>query len=85
MNIKHISDDEIQSFLDGIDMENRALIQEHLDSCSLCQNNLKTYQQLYQSISSAEISELSPDFSDRVMAELERKLENKSQLKETLA
>lgn len=85
MNIKHISDQEIQSFLDGIDMEKRALIQEHLDSCSLCQNTLKTYQEIYRSISTAEISELSPGFSDRVMADLERKLENKSQLKETLA
>ena len=85
MNIKHISDDEIQSFLDGIDMENRALIQEHLDGCSLCQNSLKTYQEVYRSISTAEISELAPGFSDRVMADLERKLENKSKLKETLS
>jgi hypothetical protein len=85
MSIKHISDEDIQSYMDGIDMENRAFIEEHLNSCTLCHNTLKAYQEVYQGISNAEIKELSPEFSDRIMADLERKMENKSQLKETLS
>jgi hypothetical protein len=85
MSIKHISDRDIQTYLDGIEMENRALIKEHLDSCSPCHNTFKAYQEVYLGISSAEVSELSPGFSDRVMEDLKKKLENKSQLRETLS
>ena len=85
MTIKHVSDDEIQDYLDGIHTVNKDQIDQHLSSCSICHNTFIAYQELYRGISTAEICDLAPDFADGIMRDIKKKLENKAQLKETIA
>ena len=45
--MKHLTDEEIQNYLDGNipgEMDN---IKKHLDSCVLCRENLAVYENIY--------------------------------------
>lgn len=64
MSIKHLSDNEIQQYLD--DNKSDELITEHVSVCDSCRLLLHQYQLLYGSIESEKIA-LSDDFSTKTM------------------
>lgn len=70
MGLKHLSDDEIQSYLDGNLREQEESIAEHLALCEQCRDELQVYRALYSGLTDAPVESLAPGFSDRVLAGL---------------
>ncbi len=66
MGLKHLSDDQLQDYLDG-NLKEEAVI-NHLDSCPLCRQKLKEYEQLYTALEIDEGFTLSPEFTSKVIA-----------------
>lgn len=68
----HLSTEEIYAFLDS-ELANAEgqYIQEHLDVCSRCRQQLSRVQQLYATIESVPEASLERDLSTAVVAELE--------------
>lgn len=69
MNEIHITDEQLQAYLDGTLAKTDAM-EAHLASCPHCRQALEVYRQLYTAIEEEAAPELSPDFADRVMARL---------------
>ena len=65
MSIKHLSDNEIQLYLDNKKNDNS--ITEHIYACESCRTLLSNYELLYSSIECEEIS-LSDNFSLNTMS-----------------
>ncbi len=68
----------IEDYLEGkLSAAERAEIEEHLHSCSDCQKELQSWQELFQELDSLSLSlpeeQLSPDFTDRVMCKITQK------------
>ena len=70
MAIKHLSEEQIQDYVDRITISNREEIEDHLNSCSICQTNLEAYYQVFSSLKSEKPVELSPDFANKVISSL---------------
>lgn len=68
MESKHLTDAEIQDYLDGNTGREDSTAAEHLDSCSLCKKNLELYRCLYSGLSDDAGYELSVDFADKVVS-----------------
>ena len=68
MESKHLTDTEIQDYLDGNADREESTIAAHLDSCSLCRKNLELYRRLYSGLSDDAGYELSVDFADKVVS-----------------
>jgi len=85
MKTPHLSDEQIQSYLDKTSLSDRDVVESHLNACHSCQINVKAYQEVYRAIETVQIPELSAEFINRVMSDIKKKIENKAQLKETLA
>lgn len=68
--MKHLSDQEIQDYLDGSIGIERAEIEEHLLSCNACQRSRDAYQQLYLALSQEPATQLSTQFSDTIIAKI---------------
>lgn len=68
MESKHLTDAEIQDYLDGNTGREDSTAAEHLDSCSLCKKNLELYRCLYSGLSDGAGYELSVDFADKVVS-----------------
>jgi len=61
----------IQDYLDGkLTPEIRAEVEEHLNSCSACQKEYQTWQNLFQSLNSFPEEKTSLDFTSRVMQQI---------------
>ncbi len=69
--MKHLSENEIQEYLDNSVSAGKQEIITHLDSCQLCQNRVKEYETLFFQLKKAEPAELSPDFTAKVMSKIE--------------
>ncbi len=70
MRLKHITDDEIQDYLDGNISSEMKSIEGHLEVCDACQANLERYRLLYGELKNEEDIRLSPYFSEAVMSRL---------------
>lgn len=71
MELKHLSDNELQQYLDKSDSLAPEL-EEHLKNCPQCQGELHLYQKLAENISADERSVLPETFSDQVMAKVKK-------------
>jgi len=67
MESKHLTDEEIQDYLDGNTDRDKSPAAEHMRSCSLCRRNLAQYGSLYSGLSHDPGFELSVDFADKVV------------------
>jgi len=66
MNDRHLTDSELQEFLDGVtalSSSDRA----HLEHCPSCQASLQAYKSVYEQIKSADSRVIADGFSDRIM------------------
>ncbi len=71
MSIEHLTDEEMQRYLDGnISVENDE-IRGHLEICQTCQDALELYRQVYAGLTDDRDLLLPGDFARRVTRELE--------------
>ncbi|MEA2030234.1 MAG: hypothetical protein U9N55_01380 [candidate division Zixibacteria bacterium] len=68
--MRHISDDEMQAYLDQSDFSEKDNLKHHLRTCSWCRNRFRQYQQLYEGLGKDSGYKLPEGFSDSVMARL---------------
>ena len=76
--MKHLTDDQIQAYLDGDKIENINKIEEHLQACEKCRLNLNAYEQIYTTIKIENVfPALSPNFALNTLKEVEKIKEKK--------
>jgi hypothetical protein len=79
MSLRHLTDEEIQEYLDGnFSCENVLLIERHLEICPHCQESLKQYQSLYVGLVNDEGLDLPKSFAKSVIARLPAEAKPKS-------
>ncbi len=72
--MKHLTEDEIQIFLDGIDLSVQKELQAHIQSCKSCQRKVQIYQRIYQQLEKVQPEvTLSESFSIQVMRKIKEK------------
>jgi len=69
--VKHLTEDQIQEYLDNSITTGKQEIAAHLDSCQMCQNRVKEYKALFLQLKAAEPEMLSADFTSKVMVNIE--------------
>ncbi|PJA30462.1 MAG: hypothetical protein CO189_00130 [candidate division Zixibacteria bacterium CG_4_9_14_3_um_filter_46_8] len=70
MITKHLADEDIQLYLDGISTTRDDFIRRHLLTCQHCQEELASYQQLYKELKDDFGYGLSAGFSERVSSKI---------------
>ena len=79
MSLKHLTDDEMQEYLDGnLSLENVLSVEKHLESCSFCKESLKQYKSLYVGLANDEGFDLPKSFAKSVISRLQAEPEAKS-------
>jgi anti-sigma factor RsiW len=71
MTARHLTDFEIQDYLDGNRSTSRSDIREHLNACKVCRQKVAEYQQLYSNLADDQNLVLPNDFADRVLAHVQ--------------
>lgn len=71
----HLSDEQIQKYLDKDYSLNRADIEKHLKTCDSCQKNLMAYKKLYTNLADETGFMLSANFSESVVSRIKKKEE----------
>ena len=72
--MNHLSDTEIQDYLDSNIPGEKTGIHAHLDSCTLCRDKLRQYELLYTGLNADRIPTLRPDFAASVAAAIKDEL-----------
>ena len=76
--MNHLTDDQIQNYLDNINSENIIEIKNHLQDCERCRTNLNAYEQIYSIISNeVELPEMSGNFAAATISRIEKTNEKK--------
>jgi len=71
MAIGHLSDNDIQNYLDGNLTDNQLqYVSEHIDFCPKCKNTLIIYQNLYSNLKTELPVRLSPNFSSILVKQI---------------
>jgi hypothetical protein len=82
MQLKHLTDEEIQDFLDGnLTHKRAALAERHLETCSRCREALRQYQSLYVKLGDERGFELSKGFARSVIGRLPTEGETESRFR----
>jgi predicted anti-sigma-YlaC factor YlaD len=71
MDAKHLNDEEIQEYLDGV--LNSARIteaREHLNSCLACRSTVNQYRSIYTALSDQSVELLESDFASQILSHL---------------
>jgi len=72
MATTHLTDDQIQNYLDGnLSQEQVSILKGHIQTCQMCQSELEQYQSLYSELEEDVSFDLSPDFSNIVMKSIQ--------------
>jgi anti-sigma factor RsiW len=72
MEIEHLTETEIQDFLDGNLPEREQEIERHLTECADCRCEVAIYERLYLDLADSATASLDLGFADRVAVRLER-------------
>ena len=76
--MNHLTDDQIQAYLDKNKLENLNDIEDHLQVCQKCRFNINTYRQIYTALSNEdELPVLSNNFSFTTISKIEKANERK--------
>ncbi len=70
MELRHLTEEEIQDYLDDIPGSGYRFVEEHLRTCQLCQKALEGYKRLYAGLKTDKGFELCPDFTEKVFSKL---------------
>ncbi len=68
--MNHLTDDQIQSYLDGEYQSDQSDIENHLNTCIDCQMSLNEYKELFNAVQMQSAPTLSGDFSKKIIARL---------------
>jgi hypothetical protein len=71
MAVNHLSENQIQEYLDNTLVSGKQDIITHLDNCPLCRNRVQEYEALFLQIKEAEPEFLPADFASKVMTAIE--------------
>ena len=69
MAVRHLTDEQIQRYLDG-DMSRDSDAAYHLQHCPACQRQLELYREVYEGLQQDVSFELAPGFAESVMNRL---------------
>ncbi len=72
MSIDHLSDKELQSYLDEMPIINKAAVERHLQSCIHCRRQLTAYLLVHEEFHAEPEKAFSRDFEDVVMKRIYR-------------
>jgi hypothetical protein len=70
MELRHLTEEEIQEYLDNIPGSGNKFAEEHLRTCQLCQKTVEGYKRLYAGLKTDKSFDLSPDFTEKVFSKL---------------
>lgn len=70
--MRHLTDDEIQDYLDHNPQANDSEIKIHLSECPVCSESLMLYQNIYTELSEEHEINLSPGFAAKVVGSLHK-------------
>lgn len=68
---KHVTDFEIQEYLDGNTEALHPEFVQHLDTCAECRQRAASYQQLYSGLKSEQELTLPANFAERVLSQIQ--------------
>jgi hypothetical protein len=71
MGMKHLTDKQIQDYLDGNPLEDMEAVESHLQSCETCRTELAQYRSISTALSEDVGFELAPNFAADVVASFE--------------
>ena len=69
--MNHLSDEQLQSFLDAQIDENVDEIKNHINNCETCRLNLSAYQKIYKVLENEPLPELSHEFLQSTINKLD--------------
>ena len=73
MALKHVSDTDLQDYLDGTLSSARINeLEKHLNSCFSCQEQFNAYTRLYTDLNDEIPFELTPKFSKKVLEKIQK-------------
>ena len=76
--MNHLTDDQIQAYLDKNKLENINDIEDHLQVCEKCRFNINTYRQIFTALRNEdELPVLSNNFSFTTISKIEKANEKK--------
>ena len=79
MQLEHLTDEEIQDYLDGnLSQKITLLVRQHLEECNRCRQTLKQYQSVYVGLEDDKKFELPKGFARSVVNQLPVEGEAKS-------
>lgn len=81
MSINHLTDEELQAYLDSDLSENRDAILSHINKCNHCQLQLAAYQRVFDEVSLKPEEMFSLDFDDNILRKIKTKELKKLRLK----
>ena len=79
----HLTEEQIQGYLDDQDSFDSKAIKEHLKVCASCQKSLEEYRKLYTALNTDLFSALPNDFSEQVVSAVSGSRESRWQLFES--
>ena len=83
MRSNHLTEEQIQGYLDDQDSFDSKAIKEHLKVCASCQKSLEEYRKLYSALNTDLFSALPNDFSEQVVSAVSGSRESRWQLFES--
>jgi hypothetical protein len=75
MDLNHLSEEQIQEYLDRREPEGLKEMDAHLQICPLCHRIVQQYRKVYSQISQEAFPGLSKDFSAKVITRIKTELE----------
>jgi hypothetical protein len=78
MEIRHLTDDEVQEYLDGNLPQKDGFIQDHLKTCQFCQEAVVEYKSLYLELKDDKGFKLSRNFAQWVISRIPKQPAAKS-------
>ena len=79
----HLTEEQIQGYLDKQDSFDSKAIEEHLRVCASCRKSLEEYRKLYTALNTDLFSALANDFSEQVVSAVSGSRESRWQLFES--
>jgi hypothetical protein len=84
MELNHLSDEQIQEYLDNSNPAGRAEIENHLQQCRSCSHRLQIYQNIYRQLRRDMIPDLSANFAGSVLAKIKTSRDKKTNFWENI-
>jgi hypothetical protein len=79
----HLTEEQIQGYLDKQKSSDTINIEDHLKVCASCQKNLEEYRELYTALNTDHFPSLSKDFSAQIVSAVSDPQESRWQLFES--